>query len=122
LKSNSHPTTRVTTIPAMNGDAIARSPAMIISMLSAMDHPVTRRTSDENIRSISPPMTATTDTWWGKCGADMRRECGAISVRVNATRIRRLITAYGDRLLYEDLVRDSYASTTVVFRCAACPN
>jgi hypothetical protein len=58
LKSNSHPTTRVTTIPATSGDAIARKPAMIISTLSAMDHPATRRTSDKNDCAMSPPMTA----------------------------------------------------------------
>jgi len=29
-------------------------------------------------------MTATTDIWWGNCGADMYHGCDAISVRVNA--------------------------------------
>src|SRR5262245_36043748 len=46
LNSNSHPTIRVTATPATNGDAIAKMPAMIINTLSAMDHPVTRCTSD----------------------------------------------------------------------------
>jgi hypothetical protein len=39
LKTSSQPTNRVTAIPAIGGITIASMPEMIISTLSAIDHP-----------------------------------------------------------------------------------